>query len=773
MTNGLQLSGLYILNTIAVFGVIAVIALGFLRTYHPFAKFGPANMVTTVRAAIVALVAGLIGEPNVAANAVFAAAASTIAIALDGVDGWLARRTGMVSAFGARFDMEVDALLILVLSILAWQYEKAGAWIVTAGLLRYLFVAAGWAFRWMRRPLPPSRRRQAVCVLQVIGSIVVVLPTVVPPTSTSIAALLLFVLSASFFADVLWLWDRRSAIAGAGSEAPGAAAAAAASAKPAGAPSARRDGGPVSGWLSLAVTLLLLNASLTFKNIWPTPAVSWKGDVSIELAITVLAFAILWWMWRRPQRPLRNTVTVFWLLLILGRYVDVTAPALWGRTINFYWDLQFVPDVAVMLAQAASPWLVATTFAAVVAILILLYALLGLALDRLWTAMEQRSQRRGVTFVAAALVLLFAAQRLNASAPTVPAFPTAVTATYARQVEFVVAALRGSQQLPPGPSFDDDLSRVKGADVLLLFLESYGAVVYERPDFSAPLTPSRDALEIAIHESGHSVVSAFVESPTFGGSSWFAHLSLLSGLEVSDPETNALLMTEHRATLPTAFARRGYRTIAIMPGLWYSWPEGAFYGFEDIYNGRRLDYRGPPFGWWSLTDQFTLARLDESETRRRRRPPLFVFLPTVSTHTPFAPTPPYQPDWKRMLTDRPYDMGDLGKAYSVGPDWLNLGPSYVASVSYAYETLAGYLRQHAKQDFVMILIGDHQPPALVSGPGTPWDVPVHVITNRRVILDRLVTEGFQTGLTPKRPSLGKMHMLTPLLLDAFSSARVE
>ena len=82
--------------------------------------------------------------------------------------------------------------------------------------------------------------------------------------------------------------------------------------------------------------------------------------------------------------------------------------------------------------------------------------------------------------------------------------------------------------------------------------------------------------------------------------------------------------------------------------------------------------------------------------------------------------------------------------------------------------LAGYLMQHAGDDFVMILIGDHEPPAFVSGPGTPWDVPVHVITSRRDVLDRLVSRGFQRGLTPHRPSFGKMHALTPVLLDAFS-----
>src|SRR5205823_1830639 len=133
-----------------------------------------------------------------------------------------------------------------------------------------------------------------------------------------------------------------------------------------------------------------------------------------------------------------------------------------------------------------------------------------------------------------------------------------VTQTYAKQVRFIVEARRGGRSLPTSPSFRADLARVDGADVLLFFIESYGAVVYERPEFSARVSLEREVLERTIRTSGHDVVSAFVESPTFGGSSWYAHLSLLSGIEVRDPDTNALLMTAHRDTLPTAFARHGY-----------------------------------------------------------------------------------------------------------------------------------------------------------------------------------------------------------------------
>jgi hypothetical protein len=204
-----------------------------------------------------------------------------------------------------------------------------------------------------------------------------------------------------------------------------------------------------------------------------------------------------------------------------------------------------------------------------------------------------------------------------------------------------------------------------------------------------------------------------------------------------------------------------------MPGLWQQWPEGAFYGFDEIYGGERLSYQGPPFGWWNITDQYALAKLDALEFERSPRPPVFVFLPTVSTHIPFTPTPPYQPDWARMLTDTPYDEPELTRAYARQPDWMDLGPAYVDSVSYLYRSVTGYLRRHPQRDVVLLLVGDHQPAAAVSGQDASWDVPVHVVASRPAVLERLVADGFRMGVEPSRPTLGAMHELTLVLLRAF------
>ena len=154
---------------------------------------------------LVAFVATYVVEPVSLAGSWRMVAAASAAAALDGVDGWLARRTGTVSSFGARFDMETDAAMILVLSAIAYAWGKAGAWVLASGLLRYVFVAAGLALPWMAAPLPPSRRRQTVCVVQVVGLIVAVSPVVQPPSSAAIAAASLAALGYSFFIDTLWL----------------------------------------------------------------------------------------------------------------------------------------------------------------------------------------------------------------------------------------------------------------------------------------------------------------------------------------------------------------------------------------------------------------------------------------------------------------------------------------------------------------------------------------------------------------------------------------
>jgi len=201
----LPVGGIYAVKAGAIFSIVMLVALGFLPRHHPFARFGPANQVTTIRAMLVALIAALIGEPRFPAVATSAAAATVAVSALDGIDGWLARRHQIASSFGARFDMEIDALLILVLAILVSEFDKAGPWVILSGLLRYIFVGAGRYWPRLRAPLFASRRRQAVCVVQILALNLAIVPALERPLSAAIAAVALAALAWSFLVDTRWL----------------------------------------------------------------------------------------------------------------------------------------------------------------------------------------------------------------------------------------------------------------------------------------------------------------------------------------------------------------------------------------------------------------------------------------------------------------------------------------------------------------------------------------------------------------------------------------
>ena len=516
------------------------------------------------------------------------------------------------------------------------------------------------------------------------------------------------------------------------------------------------------------MALAALNASLTFANIWPTLGVRLTAGLSIELAIGVLGL-VLAWRWLGVASPAaRRWLAVLWVVLIVGRYGDVTTRSLYGRAINLYWDLQFLPDVGAMFAFVANRWLAAAVVLALLLVPVLLYVPVRWAIGRLSDAVADARMRAALGVAAAGVLVLWMGQGVLATV----SFTRPVTPAFVRAAGEIAYEMSGAgvRALAPPPSIDSDFGRVLGADVLLVFLESYGAVSWERPAFVRALAPSRARLEADIQATGREVASAFVESTTFGGESWLAHISLLSGTEVRDQRTNIRLMAQERDTLVKAFGRHGYRTVAIMPGVQRDWPQGAFYGFDEIYSLSRLDYRGPPFGWWDITDQFALAAVDAVEVAPLDRQPSFIVFPTISTHAPFTPAPPYQPDWGRILTPTPYDAPDLDRAWSEQPDWLDLGPGYVRALAYAHATIGGYLRLRADRDLVVLVIGDHQPPALVSGEGASWNVPIHVIASRRALLDRLRQHGFGDGLAPHPPIVARMDTLLPLLLDAFGSA---
>jgi phosphatidylglycerophosphate synthase len=143
------------------------------------------------------------------ATRIWSVVLGTLALSLDGLDGWLARRTSTESAFGARFDMESDAALLMVLSVLAWRADQAGVWVLGIGLMRYAFVAAAWAWPWMNGELPPSMRRKVICVVQGVALLIALAPFTPAVLGAGVLAVALATLTWSFAIDTGWLARHR------------------------------------------------------------------------------------------------------------------------------------------------------------------------------------------------------------------------------------------------------------------------------------------------------------------------------------------------------------------------------------------------------------------------------------------------------------------------------------------------------------------------------------------------------------------------------------
>jgi hypothetical protein len=440
--------------------------------------------------------------------------------------------------------------------------------------------------------------------------------------------------------------------------------------------------------------------------------------------------------------------------------------------VNLYWDSQHLPKVAAMLAEVGPWWLVGVLVLGLVALLAALTGAIAWSLGAVTRALRVPVARRAIGALAGALVALYAlAYWFDWSVRHKYALP--VSQTYLQQARFVLTASTAdpNRALPGLPLPKSDFGKLEGDDVLLLFLESYGAVTYDEPAIARVVAPARDELAHAAAETGRHIVSAYASSPTFGGGSWLAHASFMSGVEVRDTGDYMLLLTQERETWPKLFRAAGYRVIAAMPGMRSAWPEGAFYGFDTIYDELALDYRGPEFGWWRIPDQFSLARIAQLEAQNDSHAPLLTFMPTINTHIPFLPVPPYQSDWQRVLAAEPYPPADVEASLATAPDWEALGRPFADSFVYTFTYLAGYVRDRAAADETLVVLGDHQPAASVAGVGARWDVPVHVVTRRADVAAALVAAGFVEGvaLAPQQQPIVTLPELSVLLLETFAS----
>lgn len=196
-----------VLSGLGLYAIAIIVAHVGLTQSFPHKVIGLCNVATMARLVLVAVLIAALVAGTAPEWGVFGIA--LVAFALDGIDGWLARREGRASAFGARFDMEVDSILALTLALLAWQSGTVGVYVIILGLPRYAFWVAQFPCPWLNGDLPERFSRKVVCVVQISALILALFPLVSASIASVIAGIAAIALVWSFALDVRMLWRAR------------------------------------------------------------------------------------------------------------------------------------------------------------------------------------------------------------------------------------------------------------------------------------------------------------------------------------------------------------------------------------------------------------------------------------------------------------------------------------------------------------------------------------------------------------------------------------
>jgi hypothetical protein len=473
----------------------------------------------------------------------------------------------------------------------------------------------------------------------------------------------------------------------------------------------------------------------------------WRPELEPLLLLGVVALLAL--LGRRLPTLLRWLVAAVLVVAAALQFADAVVLSLLDRELDLYFDLPHVPSLVALFYDAAGPLRGA---GAIAAASIATAALIALAASALAASAEAlRPPRRAaaaLAIIAAALISasvvrgesgepLFGERALPAIERQAARLYRAYAVTHGFDHRY--EARLGAPQPAPG-----GLPQLRGRDVYLVFFESYGTVALDNPAYAAAIVPALAAFARQVESAGWALVSSRIVSPTFGGGSWLAHGTIDAGLRL-DPLLMRLVLDTQRQTLPRYMRAAGYRSIELAPGLKSAEPEHAFWGFERSYRGADLGYEGPPFGWFGIPDQFTLRRLDAIADAPGERP-LFAQVVLVSSHTPFAPVPPFLAEWHG---DDPYSVvppAEWARVYAP-PDWAHLERPYVDSIVYDLKTLGDWLARRRRNALVVIL-GDHQPPGFVAGEKQPWTVPIHVLSRDPGLLRPFAALGYVAGALP-------------------------
>lgn len=314
-------------------------------------------------------------------------------------------------------------------------------------------------------------------------------------------------------------------------------------------------------------------------------------------------------------------------------------------------------------------------------------------------------------------------------------------------------------------------SKLKGKDVLLVFIESYGRTVLDKPEFAEHVRPLLQKATEDLHVNGLSARSAYLTSPTFGGLSWLAHGTALSGLWINSQVRYDTLMMSQRASLNRLFKRAGWRTAAVVPAITMAWPESQYFGYDQIYTGHDLGYSGKPFNWITMPDQYTLSAFQARE-RNSDHAPVMTEMALISSHAPWTPIPQLV-DWSVVGNGTIFNE-QAAKGDSPDIVWQDndrIRTQYRLSIEYVLQTLVSYAVHYGDDNLVILAFGDHQPAPLVTGNTDNRDVIVHLIARDSKIMEAIAGWNWTDGMLPtSQAPVWRMDEVREKLINTFSSS---
>jgi phosphatidylglycerophosphate synthase len=715
-------------------------------------RLGPADAVTLTRAVLVGGVTALVAESFSGPVPVpVMVALATVALALDAVDGRVARRTGTVTAVGARFDMEVDAFLVLVLAL--YDVRLLGSWVLLIGLARYLFVAAGWLLPWLGEPTPPRLWGKVVAATQGVVLTVVMAGGLPRPIVTVAALAALVLLAESFGRQVRWLHRHARP----------------AHVSPAARSAARRI-------LAAAATVPAV-ALVWFALVAPSDPTRMTPGAFARIpleALVVLTLIVL-----LPPRPGRVVAvlcgTVLGVLTVV-KVLDIGFRSALNRPFDLLADWTYTASFVELLDRSVGRAAAAGIAIGIAVAIVVLLVVTPLTVRRL-TRLACRDRAVTYRFIAAFAAIWLVAATVGLQVVPGASVSAAETAALVYQEVAVVRAGLADREVfreqlgQPVTQVDPMLAGLRGKDVVIAFVESYGRVAIEDPQISPGVDAVLDNGTRQLTAAGFTSESAFLTSPTFGGLSWLAHSTLQSGLWVDSQQRYEQLVAGDRPTLTSVFGQAGWRTVLDVPANQRDWPEATtFYRADEVHDARTVGYRGPPFAFGTAPDQYTLAHFQRTELAPDSRTPVMAEIDLATSHTPWVPVPELV-DWADIGDGTVFDgvPEQSPMADEVLADQTAARAAYGATIEYSLSTLISFALTYGDDGLVLVVVGDHQPAPIISGDGAGHDVPITVIGKDPAVFSAIASWGWQPGLNPDpQAPVWRMDAFHDRFLDAFS-----